>query len=135
LTVESPPIPLIDRFTGRRRGSLLDRDDNAEVVATAFSPDGRTLATLISRSATAGAGRAELQVWDVAHRTPVAREPLLARSTEIFSGALAFSPDGRRLAVVSDGGSMVFDLDVDHWAARACALSPTCSGRPGQAGR
>jgi hypothetical protein len=30
---------------------------------------------------------------------------------------------------------MVFDLDVDHWAARACALSPTCSGRPGQAGR
>jgi len=59
----------------------------------------------------------------------VGQEPLLVRNDVVFS-ELTFSPDGGKLALSGDGPPLVFDLDVDDWAARACALSPTCRGRP-----
>jgi len=123
----SGPVVLYDRRTGRKRGSIGDADMSIEALA--FSPDGRTLATLD----TAGAP-ARLDLWDIATRRRVGEVPLFAGEAPF--GALAFAPDGSKLAFgTGDGAPLVFDLDVDHWAARACVLSSTCSGRPGQAGR
>ncbi len=79
-----------------------------------------------------GAGdsvRGSLELWDVASRRRLGRVPLLERNASLV-GVLAFAPDGQKLALSADGPPVVFDLDVDHWAARACALSPTCRDRP-----
>ena len=122
------PIGLYDRRTGRKQGSM---GDAGMVIDTlAFSPDGRTLATLGIVSGTGGTSRSSLELWDVASRRRAGREPLLVRNTDLY-GELTFAPDGRRLALSADGPPpLVFDLDVDHWAARACTLSSTCRGRP-----
>jgi WD40 repeat protein len=127
VAVGSGPVVLYDRQTGRKRGSIGDAD--MELDSLAFSPDGRTLATLD----TAG-DQARLDLWDVERRRRLSEVPPFEGA--VTFGELAFAPDGKKLALgTGEGAPLVFDLDADHWAARACELSPTCSGRPGQAGR
>ena len=60
-----------------------------------------------------------------------ARRRRAAVRAEVLYGELAFAPDGHELAVATGMSTpLVFNLDVNDWAARACALSPTCRDRP-----
>jgi WD40 repeat protein len=116
---------LYDRFTGRKRGTLGD----LEVDAAAFSPDGRTLATVVVRSGTANSSRTTLELWDVANRRRIGQEPLLALDGTPTGIALAFAANGRKLVYLTglhDPPPQVIDLDVDAWGKRACELAPSC---------
>ncbi|MGP3924649.1 nSTAND1 domain-containing NTPase [Streptomyces sp. 8N616] len=90
--VETPnrPVALGEPFT----------PGEGEVRAfPAFSPDGHTLAVLLSD---VDAGSRALRLWNVTDPTrPVAYGPTIALRTR-FAAALAFSPDGRTLATAYD---------------------------------
>jgi WD40 repeat protein len=125
VAVGAAPIALVDRFTGRSVGTLGSSDSN--FVAMAFSPDGRTLAALDSTDRTVGSSRASLVLWDVAAEREIGSEPLLVTDRFMSFPELTYSPDGRRLVLTTDDESpVVFDLDVDAWAKRACELAPSC---------
>ncbi|MFJ7628233.1 WD40 repeat domain-containing serine/threonine protein kinase [Streptomyces sp. NPDC097595] len=66
--------------------------------AVAFSPDGKTLAT--------GGPQADVRLWDVA--TGRLKATVANRLAEPRD--LAFSPDGRSLAVTADGGVLLWNL-------------------------
>ena len=69
-------------------------------IGVAFSPDGRFLAT---------AGRASLKIW----KTASGQELLTLPLSGLQAASVAFSPDGKRLAVGMAGGaaSSVWDID------------------------
>jgi hypothetical protein len=97
-----------------------------DVSATAFSPDGRTLAVLGTRNGVGGGSRTSLELWDTATRTRVG-QPLFEQDGDPYYTALAYAPDGRRLVLATGKGRpLVIDLDVDAWAKRACELAPSC---------
>ena len=125
-------IGLFDPRTGRKVGAL---GSDIEVPALAFSPDGRVLAALVTRTGTSYLARTTLELWDVAGRRPVGDEVLLdLGDATIALPALAFSPDGSRLAASGIGSQpLVLDLDADRWAERACALAPSCGPTPSTA--
>jgi WD40 repeat protein len=75
-------------------------------VATAFSPDGRTLAVVV--------GRTNLMLWDVAN---LARPVLLANQGGDFGGVLRFSPDGRALATSGFTGLQITLWNVANRSA------------------
>jgi WD40 repeat protein len=82
-----PELQVRDAATGAVRHDL-GRDNGVGVSDLAVSPDGRLAATVNDGSFEAG-------VWDVATGARVAKLAAPARL-----GAVAFSPDGRRLAAV-----------------------------------
>jgi WD40 repeat protein len=91
-------IHLWELATGKR--SLRISGGRNRLLALTFSPDGRTLAS---------AGKGVLQLWDVA----TGKELLTHRGQEaqVEHEALAFSPDGTRLAAgYSDSTVLVWDL-------------------------
>lgn len=122
-------IGLFDLRSGRKVGTL-GSGITAQLVR--FSPDGRMLAALVSRSVAADVHRTTLELWDVRRRRPVGDGALLDLSDGGGGFAtLAFSPDGRRLAVSGVGPDpLVLDLDIEHWVARACELAPSCRSTP-----
>src|SRR6185503_9419318 len=75
VAVGTGPIGLYDRRTGRKQGSIGDADMTVDTLA--FSPDGRTLATVNTVNGTGGTSRSSLDLWDVATRRRVGQEPLL----------------------------------------------------------
>src|SRR5262249_37322392 len=83
-------VRLLELSTGRTLGRL-----PAEGEGFALSPDGKTLVTRQS-------GRGHVDVWDVAARKRLRRIDLPGGAIDWASGALAFAPAGRALAV---GGS------------------------------
>lgn len=74
-----------------------------EVLTVSFSPDGRLLA--------AGNLAGSVKVWDV--RAGRKRKEFQAQSHGV--SALAFTPDGRRLATAGDGSEDVKLWDVGTW--------------------
>jgi WD40 repeat protein len=82
-----------------------------------FSPDGRWLATIGSKGA---------RLWDVGDvaAPPVRAGVLIDRETTgAFDVTVAFSPDGRQLAVADGGPEVVlWDLDVRKWRQTLCGM-------------
>ena len=91
---------ITDRAAPRRIGKI---STPGEVLAVAFSPDGRTLAT-------GSYGDEPLGLWDITDRTHPrsVANPSAGRPDRVFT--LAFSPDGRTLAAGGDGGSSPLGL-------------------------
>jgi WD40 repeat protein len=84
------------------------------VLDAAFSPDGRSVATLDARDAQAKEGQ-EVRVWDPASGRRHWRAPLPSEPRSV-----CYRPDGRRLAVLCGGGELlVFDAgdgrEVRRW--------------------
>jgi WD40 repeat protein/serine/threonine protein kinase len=84
-------VNLWNADTGRKKCTF--RGHTQPVVSVAFSPDGRTVASGAGKPFDFVGTDGELKLWDV----PTGRE-LLDRRGHITVFALAFSPDGRRLA-------------------------------------
>lgn len=77
-----------------------------------LSPNGRTLVA---------AGRGRATMWDVATGSVLGLFPGLAPKDTL---AAAFTPDGRRLFVVSNTGqAWVWDVDPASWESRACQVA------------
>ena len=89
-------IAITDPRTGQRRYLL--RGHSARVVALAFLPDGRRLAS-IARDDT-------LRVWDTSSGTPI----FAIRRDQMGSFFIAIDPQGRYAVTDSRDGSVVCDL-------------------------
>jgi WD40 repeat protein len=88
--------------TGRAAGPPLR--PGGLIVDAAFSPDGRSVATLGARDGASTEGQ-EVVVWDWANGLPGWRAALPSEPR-----SLSYRPDGRRLAVLCGGGELlVFD--------------------------
>src|SRR5262249_49243826 len=101
-------VRLWDAATGAEQGVLQGHADG--VVALAFSPDGRTLAS--------GDMHGAVKVWDVATRTE--RASLETTGDKAFLSevpALAFAPDGRTLAVAAGRDVQLWDVATGELVA------------------
>jgi WD40 repeat protein len=102
----------------------------AAKTALAFSPDGRSIAILVTKDHTF------VELWDIA------ANGLLLRATgsrTAYSHSVSFSPDGTRLLVVDDLGVDIFDTadllaTSRAWSPGKDAKGPNSSGRLGDAG-
>jgi WD40 repeat protein len=118
---EAAECVLWDIKEGKERARLAGHQGG--VMAMAFTPDGRTLAT-------AGLRDGVIRVWDVA--TGQERAALPGHTTSIFD--LAFSGDGRTLA--SAGGPFMMGdnfskrAEVKLWDARAWEVPDSFVGAP-----
>jgi WD40 repeat protein len=80
------------------RGTV--RNPSGEMLSVAFTPDGRTMATV-------GVGLAQL--WDISDPVnPVLRSTLPGYSDEVW--VVVISPDGRTMAVSTDTASRLWDI-------------------------
>lgn len=107
-------VALFDPQAGARIGEPL-REDSAHALA--YGKSGR----LIAFEAEAQIG---VVVWDAARRRALG----LPLSTSLSGKyrrdqSVAISPDDRWLAAIGDGDVLLFPLDADAWAARACRIA------------
>jgi len=109
-----------DTTTGERRN--LDAVDGQNVIDVAFSPDGGVLAAAYGvyiHPRHHGYAR----LWDVETGEPIG-EPFPGLAAGV--SAVAFSPDGRRLALAKgDTGEGQCEVEVWDWRARALVYSTT----------
>jgi WD40 repeat protein len=97
-----PAVLVWDLRDGRRLLRVQEHGDES-LEGVALSADGRILALCT--------GERGLETWDTAHRRRAAvRESARARPADCGSGALAFSPDGRTLALAHDSGVRRWDV-------------------------
>ncbi len=112
---ERDDIYLFDMPSGRLLGVLPARE--IEINALEFSPDGRTLASVAWRAATAGAPaprserHAAIVLWDVTTRTPKDALEFAAREAIPFGAtALKFHPTNGTLAAAAGETVVLWDL-------------------------
>jgi WD40 repeat protein/serine/threonine protein kinase len=107
--LDPSPQPLSPRERGKDEGRScrILREHQYTVRGLAFSPDGALLAS-------AGEDSSAI-IWDV--KTGARRQRLQGKPGEFFN-AVAFSPDGRRLAVAACNGDRlrIWDLETDKVA-------------------
>jgi serine/threonine protein kinase/WD40 repeat protein len=129
--------------SGERRVRVELRDpDSGQLVQTlrsnllsagvlAFSPDGRRLAAAPDRSrAASSSGSFPVEVWDLA--AGAAPEPLHLDGHGSGVVAIAFSPDGRRLATTATRSSFI-DCELKLWdltSGRDLVTWAPTGGRP-----
>ena len=102
-SVDVSTVRLYDPTTGRLRTTIAERPDYS-VDAVAFSPDGKTLVVGIDNGA---GGDSVVELYDSATGILHATITYTGQTTDVSS--LAFSPDGRTLAV-GDGVVRLYDL-------------------------
>ncbi len=110
-----------DLAAGEQRGQPLIMQNQADMVAgLTYTPDGKVL---ISASCGVSCNPVALQLWDVASSRRIGpsllAHPGLHPSLAVVSG-------GKLLASSGIDGVTLWNLDVDAWKSRACALV----GRP-----
>ncbi len=104
-------LPL--KIASLRPELALLRTQGVQSSSLAFSPDGKILAVGTDSYNASGIGRrGAVQLWDVATRQPLGG-PLATR--EDCTYLLAFSPDGRTLAVAGQGPGDEKVPDVQLW--------------------
>jgi WD40 repeat protein len=128
---------LWDLRTGRLTATLRGHEDSVRQIR--FSPDGRTLAT-VSEKWQGKPGqwltRSEVRLWDPG----TGRLKGLLPSTpaeDIMGSLLAFSPDGRSLAVATSAGGMqnrrrVTSGEIQLWDVTTRRLKATMRGHTDQ---
>ena len=100
--------------TGERLGSVSGQQ--LAPFGVAFSPDGRTFATI--------AGDGDTFLWD-ARSFEAIGPPLHVADPAFDTGwSVAYSPDGRSLAATYGHGKVaLWDVDPESWARRACTIA------------
>lgn len=97
-------LRLWDATTGREIATITDHVDN--VMAIAFSPDGRTLAS--------GGFDAKIRLWDA----QTGREKGMLAGHNLAVNAIDFSPDGKMIASGSaDGSARLWDAQTGELLA------------------
>ena len=97
-----------DAATGRPVATLTTDDP---VLTVALSPDGQLAATASGRWGNGffGPSPAEVRVWDVARKTPIATMP--TQPNQVFG--MLFTPDGKTLITASLSGAVtLWDLET-----------------------
>ncbi|MFF4963187.1 hypothetical protein ACFY2Z_40655 [Streptomyces sp. NPDC001222] len=90
----------------RKLRVLSGPDEAGEVLA--FSPDARFMATV-------GQGQGEVRLWAIGNPThPVAAEDPITTSDGTPPGPVAYSPDGRLLAVAGSSGIQLWNISDPH---------------------
>jgi WD40 repeat protein len=109
VTGESGRVTLWDTRTLAPAGELKGLDGGSQALA--FSPDGTLLAA--APAETENRPRHPLRVWDVRTRR------LTPFRAVTWASLIAFSPDGRRLAVAADErGTEIYDVATGHLVHR-----------------
>jgi WD40 repeat protein len=108
LSEGAPTVFIYDVATGKRRRTL--EGHKSPVCDIAFSPDGKRLAS--------GDGSGTVKVWDLAtgkEESWTRIEPTRIGGGEVWERitALAFSPDGQRLAVCGRGSGLLRMWNLD----------------------
>jgi WD40 repeat protein/tRNA A-37 threonylcarbamoyl transferase component Bud32 len=104
--------PRLVRLWDVRTGELAHELDSAGGDALEFSRDGRILAV--------SGGAEGVSLWDVSTGTQIGPSLTLGYR----AGMMDLSSDGRRLLMTAgDGHGVVWDVDPESWARRACALA------------
>lgn len=96
-------IKLWDTATGKERG-VLQRQSPRGVLSLVLSPDGKMLAAAeLWREKDAKDTKTSIALWDLAAGKVI-------RDLDFQAGTLAFAPDGKTLAVSTQGGVQLFDI-------------------------
>jgi WD40 repeat protein len=85
-------VKLWDATTGRLRQTLGRAKPGIWQISVAFSPDGRTLASVSTYNYDT------LQIWDISTGEVRHTQSAMSTSTSAFQNPIAFSPDGKVVA-------------------------------------
>jgi WD40 repeat protein len=95
-------IQVRDTVSGAERAAF-QHDGRSEILALAFAPDGRSLASAADNDRT-------IYLWDVAAGKPAQRLPGHKNPLILHDVGLVYAADGRTLASATAGGIILWDM-------------------------